>query len=152
MERLHTMSKSEGRFTTDRLVLRPVQEADVQRYFDLNNDIRVQPTLTNEYIVPMGPPAIEKIRNIMYSALFGAVIETKGAGEWVGFTSFHLGNPKNRDVMFGIALSPEHWNKGYGTEATKWMVDYAFQWLAMHRVSLGVFEFNEKAIDLYKRM
>ncbi|THU84927.1 acyl-CoA N-acyltransferase [Dendrothele bispora CBS 962.96] len=144
-------SKLEGRFTTERLVLRAFQESDTERYLELSNDVRVQPFITNEYIVPMGKKGLEKIRNIVNEALFVAIIETK-TGEWVGLTVLLPTTPKNRDVMFGIVLSPDHWNKGYGTEVTRWMVDYAFQWLAMHRVSLGVYELNERAIDLYKRV
>jgi len=146
------MSNIEGRFTTDRLVLRPFQQSDVQRYIDLMNDIRVQPTSWANYIVPLGPQWTEKIKPLIDDALFIAVIETKDTSDWVGITDLQTRNPKNRDVSFGILLKPEHWNRGYGTEVTKWMVDYAFHWLAMHRVSLEVFELNDKAIDLYKRV
>ncbi|THU84926.1 acyl-CoA N-acyltransferase [Dendrothele bispora CBS 962.96] len=146
------MPSPEGRFTTDRLVLRPFEESDTQRYLDLLNDVRVQPTAWAKYIVPLGPKWLEKLKPMINEPLFLAAIETKDTGEWIGVTDLGTMNPKNRDVYFGIMLVPEHWNKGYGTEVTKWMVDHAFHWLAMHRVSLEVYETNETAIDLYKRV
>jgi RimJ/RimL family protein N-acetyltransferase len=59
---------------------------------------------------------------------------------------------KNRDSMIAIALLPKFWNEGYGTEAMRFVVDYGFRWLALHRVSLGVFESNKGAIATYKKM
>lgn len=49
---------------------------------------------------------------------------------------------KNRAAVFGLALLPEFKNKGYGTEVTKFMVDYVFRSLGLHRPSLTVFEGN----------
>jgi RimJ/RimL family protein N-acetyltransferase len=147
-------------FETDRLIIRPFKESDLDRYLNLANDTRVLPTVTNEYIVPLIPKYKEKLNKIVEEAIFFGIIETKptedseldAEARWVGITTIHTSHPKNRDAIFGIMLDPKHWNKGYGTEVTKWMVDYSFQWLAMHRVSLGVFEGNPSAIDLYKRM
>ncbi|THU84925.1 acyl-CoA N-acyltransferase [Dendrothele bispora CBS 962.96] len=146
------MAQFEGAFTTDRLVLRPFRDSDAQKSFDLLNDIRVQPTIIDGYIAPLKPKFIEDFKARVNKMVFFAVLETKDTSEWVGLTSLRSENPKNRDGFFGIVLRPEHWEKGIGTEVTKWMTDYAFQCLAMHRVSLEVFELNERAIDLYKRV
>ncbi len=35
--------------------------------------------------------------------------------------------------------------RGYGTEATRLMLDHAFGTLGLHRIALFVFEFNERA-------
>ncbi|KAF9474124.1 hypothetical protein BDN70DRAFT_816212 [Pholiota conissans] len=40
----------------------------------------------------------------------------------------------------------------YGTEVTRFMTDYAFQSLNVHRVSLGVFGENERAAGLYRKI
>jgi hypothetical protein len=39
-----------------------------------------------------------------------------------------------------------------GTEATRWIVNHAFEQLGMHRVSLIVLEDNVRAIRLYEKM
>jgi ribosomal protein S18 acetylase RimI-like enzyme len=46
----------------------------------------------------------------------------------------------------------ELWGRGYGTEATRMMLAHAFQNLGIHRVSLAVFAFNERAIRSYRKV
>ena len=43
------------------------------------------------------------------------------------------------------------WGKGYGSEAMALMLDYGFGHLNLHRISLGVFDFNEAAIRFYEK-
>ena len=43
------------------------------------------------------------------------------------------------------------WGKGYGTEATRLVLDYAFSGLGLHNVMLNVFASNERAIRAYTR-
>jgi RimJ/RimL family protein N-acetyltransferase len=64
----------------------------------------------------------------------------------------HGGQKKNRDGSFGIAIVSAQWGKGYGTEATRWTVDYCFEQLGLHRISLDVLAGNERALKLYKQM
>jgi hypothetical protein len=50
---------------------------------------------------------------------------------------------RNRSATFGILIGePECRGKGYGTETTRLMLDYAFTALGLHNVMLTVFEFN----------
>ena len=44
----------------------------------------------------------------------------------------------------------EHWGKGYGGEALRLLLDYAFGELNLHRVQLTVFAYNERAIALVR--
>ncbi len=54
---------------------------------------------------------------------------------------------RNRKAEFGIGIGePDYRNKGYGTETTRLMLDYAFNVVGLHNVMLGVFEFNGGAI------
>jgi RimJ/RimL family protein N-acetyltransferase len=54
--------------------------------------------------------------------------------------------------MYHITIGEkEVWGRGYGTEATRLMLDHAFGGLGLHRVALTVFEFNERAIRAYLR-
>ncbi|MGV9141846.1 MAG: GNAT family N-acetyltransferase, partial [Promethearchaeota archaeon] len=41
---------------------------------------------------------------------------------------------------------------GFGTEASKLLVDYGFNTLNLHRIELDVFEFNKRAIKAYKKV
>ncbi|MFC3449011.1 GNAT family N-acetyltransferase [Amycolatopsis speibonae] len=58
----------------------------------------------------------------------------------------------NRSGSFRIALNgPEFFGKGYGTEATKLLLGYAFDVVGLHRVSLEVFDYNPRAQRAYEK-
>jgi RimJ/RimL family protein N-acetyltransferase len=60
----------------------------------------------------------------------------------IGNTGFHGVDYRTRTATFGIIGEPECRGKGYGTETTRLMLDYAFTTLGLHNVMLIVFEFN----------
>lgn len=56
------------------------------------------------------------------------------------------------DTFVGIGLGErEYWGKGYGTDAMRIILRYAFTELNLHRVSLNVFEYNPRAIRSYEK-
>ncbi len=56
------------------------------------------------------------------------------------------------DTWVGIGLGErEYWGKGYGTDAMRLILRYAFNELNLHRVTLGVFEYNSRAIHSYEK-
>lgn len=56
----------------------------------------------------------------------------------------------HRNAWVGIGLGePEFWGKGYGTDAMRLGLRYAFNELNLRRVSLDVFEYNERAQRSY---
>jgi len=57
------------------------------------------------------------------------------------------------NALLGIMIGEkEYLGRGYGTEAIKLVLDYCFNTLNLHRVALGVFEFNERAIKCYEKV
>ncbi|MGW4212602.1 GNAT family N-acetyltransferase [Lentzea sp. NPDC004789] len=60
-------------------------------------------------------------------------------------------NPPNRSAGMRIALW-DGFGKGYGTAAIKHVLDHAFNVRDLHRVDLEVYEFNERAIHVYKKL
>jgi RimJ/RimL family protein N-acetyltransferase len=58
----------------------------------------------------------------------------------------------HRTATYGIVIGePDCWGRGYGTETTILMLDYAFHVLGLHNVMLDVHGFNERAIRAYLR-
>ncbi len=61
-------------------------------------------------------------------------------------------DPDNASVNYRIWLAgPQAFGKGYGTEVTRLVLDYALDIAGLHRVSLGVFDFNPRARRVYEK-
>lgn len=59
----------------------------------------------------------------------------------------------NLSANIRIALfDPQHYGKGYGTEAMTLAVDYIFENTELHRIELGVYAFNPRAIRVYEKI
>lgn len=59
----------------------------------------------------------------------------------------------NRHAMLGIVIGEKsYWNKGFGQDATKQLLDYGFNLLNLNNIMLGVFSFNKAAINCYKKI
>lgn len=56
------------------------------------------------------------------------------------------------NVWVGIGFGErEYWGKGYGTDAMRLILRFAFMELNLHRVTLDVFEYNPRAIRSYEK-
>lgn len=59
---------------------------------------------------------------------------------------------EHKKAEFGIFIGePDALGKGYGTEATELMVEYAFSYLNLHKLMLRVYADNERAIKAYEK-
>ena len=84
---------------------------------------------------------------------------------WVGFLIYDLATQKAIGGVslrhigyvagiaeFGIVISDKaYWGRGYGTETTILMLDYAFTILGLHSVMLTTYSYNHRAIRAYTR-
>jgi RimJ/RimL family protein N-acetyltransferase len=62
-------------------------------------------------------------------------------------------NQVNRTAEIGIIIGNKYyWNKGYGEEAIKLLLDYSFKYLNLQNIMLSVFSFNERGIKCYKKI
>jgi RimJ/RimL family protein N-acetyltransferase len=84
------------------------------------------------------------------SALF-SIHELK-EGKTIGFVDLDGYEWSARTAWVGIAIGEaDYRGKGYGTEAMNLVLKFAFHALNLHRVNLGVFEFNKRAIRCYEK-
>jgi RimJ/RimL family protein N-acetyltransferase len=71
----------------------------------------------------------------------------------IGTCAFSQLDGDNGSALFHITIGePDCWGHGFGSEATALMLEHAFGVLGLHRVSLAVFEYNERAIRAYRRV
>jgi RimJ/RimL family protein N-acetyltransferase len=80
------------------------------------------------------------------------VVHTLDGDKAIGFVSLNAISWNNRDAWVGIGLwDADYRGKGYGTDAMRLVLRYAFTELNLHRVTLGVFEYNPRAQRSYQK-
>jgi len=79
-------------------------------------------------------------------------ITDRDAGTWLGEAVLKDHDEPNRSASLRIALVPSAQNRGVGTEALRLVLAHAFGPLTLHRVSLEVYAFNERAIHVYEKV
>ena len=70
----------------------------------------------------------------------------------LGDVTLSVINWGSREAFTGIAIGVrEFWGKGYGTDAMALLLRYGFLELNLRRISLNVFEFNQRALRSYEK-
>ena len=83
---------------------------------------------------------------------FGFAIRTLTDDRLIGFVGLGGINWSNGDGFVGIGVGErEDWGKGYGTDAMRLILRFAFTELNLHRVSLSVYANNPRAIRSYEK-
>ncbi|MBA3249022.1 MAG: GNAT family N-acetyltransferase [Geodermatophilaceae bacterium] len=71
-------------------------------------------------------------------------------GRYLGEVVLNNLDADNVSMNFRIALSGGY-GRGVGTEATRAVVAHGFDVIGLHRISLGVYAFNPRAIRVYEK-
>lgn len=80
-------------------------------------------------------------------------IRTLERDKLIGFIGLFELFKHHGDTLVAIALGErDYWGKGFGTDAMKVMLRYAFDELNLRRVGLIVFEYNPRAIRSYEKV
>lgn len=136
----------------DTVYLRPVEMEDRDRFVAWLNDEQARGGLGS--IHPVSRLAEEEYLRTQLKKqdqVFLSIVE-KASGRHIGSTGLHGINPVHRHCTFGLLIGDRTaWGKGYGTETTRLMVDYAFRKLNLNRVELHVFSYNTRAIAVYEK-
>jgi diamine N-acetyltransferase len=108
---------------------------------------------------PMRPRSLEAITAHLEEDLKGESRDRVGFIIYDLATLKPIGDVLLRDIWpvqstaeMGITLGEKaYWGKGYGTEATSLILDFAFHALGLHNVMLRTADYNERAIRAYLR-
>jgi RimJ/RimL family protein N-acetyltransferase len=138
---------------TDHLILRAFEERDADDALRMLNTPAVARTFgATDYFAPQAPKTKETFKKQAEEAICYVTITLRGTDKYVGYTCLTKPDASNRTSWLAIALMPEQWGKGYGAEATRWIIDWGFHQLALHRISLAVLAVNEGGKALYEKM
>jgi RimJ/RimL family protein N-acetyltransferase len=79
-------------------------------------------------------------------------IETK-EGRHIGNTNLFALAAEDRKAELGIMIGEKDcWSQGYGTDAVRTLVRFAFDEMNLNRVQLHAYAFNERAIAAYRKV
>lgn len=68
----------------------------------------------------------------------------------IGFKNLDWVN-RNSELFIYIG-NLEYWGKGYGTQALKLLIEFAFNKINLHMLYLEVFSYNKGAIKMYEKL
>lgn len=70
----------------------------------------------------------------------------------IGNTGFHEVNWPDRSATFGIVIGEvDAWNRGYGTETCRLMLEYGFDVLGLQNIMLETMDINPGGLTAYER-
>ena len=142
--------------TGDKIILRPIEEKDIEKFFTWRNDLEIK----NEALMHPFPVTknseknwFENISSAKDNRLVIFSIVCKETNELIGFIKLIDINWIHRFCYFGIVIGDKSaQGKGYGKEATKLIINYAFNILNLKKILLEVVENNIQAIKIYKKL
>jgi RimJ/RimL family protein N-acetyltransferase len=137
--------------TGERVILRPVAEDDVAGLMDLLADPEGNRlTGTHAEFTEEQARRWYATRREQDDRLDLAIVE-RATGEYAGEAVLNDFDRDNRSIGFRIGLRASFQGRGLGSEATRLIVDYAFDVLGLHRIGLEVYAFNPRARHVYER-
>ena len=138
----------------ERVRLRGVRDDDVPALARWEMDPGRLITLSNWVAPPPEAAARERVakRSANEEDDLGLAIETlDDPPVLIGNVGLWGARPKDRCATLGIALGREHTGRGYGTDATRVIVDYGFREMGLHRIELTVAPYNPAGIRAYTK-
>lgn len=134
------------------VTLEPIQQRDLESLFVWLNDARAA-----RLDLPHRPLDCIAFRDWLdrlpreTSQILFAIRET-GRPQMIGFVLFKNFQPVYQTAELGVRIGDEsERGKGFGTRAVQLALEYAWNVLNLHRVSLHVLAHNERAIASYLR-
>lgn len=133
--------------------LRAVNGGDLEPNYRWMNDTEVTRYIAMRYPISRAEeerwtanrPANDFAQGVTFA------IETKD-GVHIGNLGLHEPRPEHRSATLGIVIGEkDYWSNGHGTDAIVTLLRFGFAQMNLHRVTLHVFDFNERAVACYKK-
>ncbi len=139
----------------NRVVIRPLERRDLTHVFKWWNDPEVM------YYADDDPEPHSTMKDIedRYNRETGEwadstaryLIQTT-SGQPIGHVMYRGLRSDTRSVWTGITIGErDYWGNGYGTEAIRLFLQFLFEEMHLHKVSITVSDFNARAIRAYEK-
>jgi [ribosomal protein S5]-alanine N-acetyltransferase len=140
---------------TARLILRPVTANDLQQVHALHSlpetdrfntlgipgNLQETEAVLNDWLQRMESPRSAYI----------FCLEQADTGAFTGLLGLNLGKANYHTAEVWYKIHPDHWNKGYTTEALNRVLAFCFQDLQLHRIEAGCAVDNVASIRVLEK-
>lgn len=139
----------------DKIALGPVQRNMAPAFVRWENDFAVA-LMSGDPIQPVTQESVaarmERHRKDEGIGRVEFAIYERSSLRLIGVTDLRRIDRTRRTAEYGIMIGEKDcWGKGYGTETTILMMDYAFTVLGLHNILLSTYGYNERAVRAYTR-
>lgn len=134
----------------DRIYLSPRNSDDVEKFTEWLNDFQVTDYTGRSANILTLQGEREYLCNSKEEHVM--VIVTKDEDKMIGTVGIEKINFVNRTGTLGVFIGDKNYrDKGYGTEAIKLILEYAFQYVNLNNIMLEVMSYNDRAIRCYEK-
>lgn len=143
-------------FLTDRLIVRRWRDADRDAFARLNADPRTMEFFPATLSRSESDALIDRIEAAIDAHGFGFwAVELRATGELAGFTGINVPTfdaPFMPAVEIGWRLAPEHWGRGYATEAANAALRFGFERAGLEEIVSFTAVVNERSRRVMRRL
>ncbi|OHD55733.1 MAG: GNAT family N-acetyltransferase [Spirochaetes bacterium GWF1_51_8] len=131
--------------------LSPMNPEDAPKYVGWFSDLEVAVNLKTQMNINLLSEREFLEKNLKDGNPIFAIIDL-ATDKLIGNCGLHDIGWVGRHAEFGILIGEkEYWNKGYGEEATRLILDFGFNIINLHNIFLKVMEFNKRAVRAYEK-
>jgi len=131
----------------EHVILRAFEREDAERCYRWMNDPNIVRTLKARY-----PIAFQNEMEWLDRAVHASVderhfaVERKDDRTHIGNASIHDIDWVSRIAAFGLFIGePSAWNRGFGGDAIRTLVRFAFEEMNLRKLRINVFDYNDRA-------
>ncbi len=153
MPSMENITRERESLVGERVYLRPFDRTDLPFVVKWSKDPEIR-KLTGE-VAPMSKAESEEFYEKVCTdkdRIWFAIVLKEGDRVIGESGLLRIFKPWRCTDMTIIIGEKDVWGQGYGTEAGRLVLDHAFNKLKLHRVSIGVVAFNERALRFWKRL
>lgn len=136
---------------SDRLLLKPVEEADIAALLELRWDKSIMQYLVHD---PIGmKQQKEWFQGLGAKNLALSIFLKSGEdAELIGTIGLYEINMRHQRAIWRLRLTPRVQGKGIGFEATRMLLEYGFYTLNLHKICSDSFSDNAAIVKLSKKL
>lgn len=141
----------------EKVILRALERDDLKRLWAFNNDVEVELAGGGDPPMPQSLARLEAEfdERARRGGRAGAYFAIEADGQFIGQCGLRQGDgivdTTAQTYELGITIGDkDYWGKGYGRDALRVLLDYAFRLRHAHKVWLRANDNNERTIRAYR--